>query len=167
MYLCIDIHYSAKGAVAAAVVFEDIDAGAVIKEYIGKTGPARAYTPGNFYKRELPAILALLRTVEYDLDAILIDGYVWLSADLRPGLGAHLYKALDEKTAVIGVAKSAFKGTPMATEVFRGRSTRPLYVTAAGMEQEQAAALVRNMHGPHRLPTLLKHVDRLARDYAG
>jgi hypothetical protein len=31
------------------------------------------------------------------------------------------------------------------------------------MPKERAAALVAAMHGPHRIPTLLAEVDRLAR----
>jgi deoxyribonuclease V len=49
--------------------------------------------------------------------------------------------------------------------VVRGtEAKRPLYVTAAGVGVDQAAAWVRSMHGPHRLPTLLKRVDRLCRE---
>jgi deoxyribonuclease V len=38
----------------------------------------------------------------------------------------------------------------------------PLFVTAIGMDVADAAALVRGMHGAHRIPTLLGWVDRLA-----
>lgn len=64
---------------------------------------------------------------------------------------------------VVGVAKTAFKGSSFAVPVLRGSATRPLYVTAAGMDPEMAAGRVRAMHGPHRVPTLLKEVDRLSR----
>jgi deoxyribonuclease V len=47
--------------------------------------------------------------------------------------------------------------------VFRGQSSRPLYVTAAGMAVTDAAALVGAMAGRFRLPDALKLVDRLAR----
>lgn len=163
MYLCIDVHYSETSTVAAAVLFKEIDSDSVEKEYILKTGRAEDYTPGDFYKRELPVLVMLLRDVKYQLQAIFIDGYVWLSTDLRPGLGAHLFRALDETVPVIGVAKSAFRDFPAAAKVLRGASTKPLYVTAAGMKNEEAAAMVGKMHGLYRLPTLLKYVDRLSR----
>jgi deoxyribonuclease V len=38
-----------------------------------------------------------------------------------------------------------------------------LFVTAAGIAPPRAADLVRSMHGPHRIPTLLKRTDQLAR----
>ena len=64
--------------------------------------------------------------------------------------------------AVIGVAKAAFeRGNAMP--VLRGDSGRPLFVTAAGMNGHEAAELIRGMHGPHRVPTLLKRADQLAR----
>jgi deoxyribonuclease V len=74
-----------------------------------------------------------------------------------------LYQALAGKVAVIGVAKTQFAGAGAAVEVLRGRSTRPLFVTAVGMSAQRAAEHVRSMHGPDRIPTLLKHVDSLAR----
>jgi len=163
MYLCVDVHYSDIGAIVAGVVFEDIDSSVITREYNKKISQVSDYSPGHFYKRELPAILELLQDVEYDIKTIIIDGYVWLSSANRPGLGAHLYNALNKKIPVIGVAKNAYKDASMAARLYRGRSRKPLYVTAAGIENKQAVYLVKKMHGPHRLPTLLKYVDRLSR----
>jgi len=163
MYLCIDAHYSANSTVAAAVTFQNIDSDQIEREYLRKTGPADEYHPGNFYKRELPVVLQLLRQMEHNLQAIFVDGHVWLTADLQPGLGAHLYRALDERVPVIGVAKNPYRHCTAVAEVLRGGSRKPLYVTAAGMRNDAAAEMVRKMHGPYRIPTLLKHVDSLSR----
>lgn len=64
---------------------------------------------------------------------------------------------------VVGIAKTAFRGSPMAVAIQRPSSQRPLFVTSVGIELEEAAELVRQMHGPWRIPTLLGHADRLAR----
>jgi len=64
---------------------------------------------------------------------------------------------------VIGVAKSAFLDTPPETEVLRGASAKPLYVTSMGVEAETARACVRAMHGDHRVPTILAAADRACR----
>ena len=108
-------------------------------------------------------MLALVESVEEPLEAIVIDGYVWLDAAGRPGLGAHLFEALGGRIPVVGVAKSAFQGSPHAERVLRGTSARPLYVTAAGLDARQAAAAVGSMHGPHRFPTVLQRADALSR----
>ena len=97
------------------------------------------------------------------VETIIVDGYVWLGPENRPGLGAHLYEALGKQVPVIGVAKSMFRGATNAEAVLRGRSRRPLYVTAAGMDPVIAAKNIQGMHGPHRIPTLLKRVDQLCR----
>lgn len=97
-----------------------------------------------------------------DVDVVVIDGYVWL-ATRRPGLGAHLFDALGRSTIVVGVAKTSFHDNDAAIEVARA-STRPLYITAEGVDVRQAADDVRRMHGAHRIPTMLKRVDRLARE---
>ena len=100
------------------------------------------------------------------LTVALVDGYVWVGAARRPGLGAHLHGALGGGVAVVGVAKSRYRGTPDARPVRRGGSARPLPVTAVGMAPELAAERVRSMHGEHRLPTLLRRVDQLCRGLA-
>ncbi|MCA9705979.1 MAG: endonuclease V, partial [Myxococcales bacterium] len=121
------------------------------------------YVPGQLYLRELPCLLAVLERVARPLDAVLVDGYAVLDDLGRPGLGAHLHAALERRVPVVGVAKTHFRGST-AVEVLRGGSTRPLYVTAVGMGPERAAEGVGRMHGPHRIPTLLRRVDRLCRD---
>ena len=63
---------------------------------------------------------------------------------------------------MIGAAKTVFHATA-TVEVRRGRSERPLYVTATGMEPEVAAQHIRRMHGRYRMPTLLREVDQLSR----
>jgi deoxyribonuclease V len=92
-----------------------------------------------------------------------VDGYVWLGPGEK-GLGAHLFDALEGRTPVVGVAKNPFYSATEAVEVRRGGSERPLYTTSVGMPVEQAAAGVRSMAGPYRLPEMLKRVDRLCRD---
>jgi deoxyribonuclease V len=39
-------------------------------------------------------------------------------------------------------------------------------VTARGLSDRYAAQLVKEMHGPHRIPTMLRRVDQLARAVA-
>jgi deoxyribonuclease V len=121
------------------------------------------YVPGAFYKRELPSLLAVINGLASPPSMIVIDGYVWLGATNAPGLGAHVFEALDSATPIVGVAKTRYRDDTWSERVYRGESCRPLYVTAAGVETTRAAALVSSMHGKHRIPTLLQRVDRLAR----
>lgn len=111
------------------------------------------------YKRELPAILAVLEQLPAAPELVIVDAYVDLGPG-RPGLGRRLFDAIG--IPVIGVAKTRFAEAD-AIEVLRGSSARPLFVTAAGVDAMKAAAWIREMHGASRLPTLLKLVDRLAR----
>jgi deoxyribonuclease V len=95
------------------------------------------------------------------LSLLVIDGYADLDPDGQPGLGA---RARDEfGVPVIGVAKTPFRTATHAIAVLRGTSARPLYVTAAGMPRAEAASLVRQMAGRHRLPDALRRADALAR----
>ena len=64
---------------------------------------------------------------------------------------------------IIGVAKTAYHAATHAIAIHRGRAVRPLYVTAAGLPADRAAALVTAMAGAHRIPDALRQVDTLAR----
>ena len=165
MLACVDVDYRSHQAVAACLLFHDWPDAASSDEWIVPLPPAAPYVPGQFYERELPCLLSALRhRGEQPFAAIVIDSYVWLDASGRPGLGAHLYEALGQRTPIIGVAKTRFAGADFAVPVRRGDNQSALYVTAAGLAPEAAAAGVARMHGPYRIPTLLKRVDRLCRD---
>ena len=125
-----------------------------------------AYVPGQFYKRELPLLRAVIDGLPSRPSMLVIDGYVWLGATDAPGLGAHLFEELHADTPIVGVAKTAYRNDTWSERVYRGGSRKPLYVTTAGFDPARAAALVASMHGKYRIPTLLKQVDRLAREAA-
>ena len=110
------------------------------------------------------ALLTLMSEVNLDtITAIVVDGYVTLGSAQKPGLGMHLYEAIDRAVPVIGVAKNRFADTSEACEVFRGNSQSPLFVTSVKMPLAVAKANIEGMHGEHRIPTLLKKVDQLCR----
>jgi deoxyribonuclease V len=162
----VDVDYRDREAVAACLEVDAWTDPAPRREHLARVAPVAPYRPGAFYRRELPCLLAVLDQVREAPEVIVIDGYVVLDrAGRRPGLGAHLFEALDRGPAIVGVAKNRFEGAA-AREVVRGASARPLYVTAVGLPVAEAAARVAAMHGDHRLPTLLRRVDRLARDAA-
>jgi deoxyinosine 3'endonuclease (endonuclease V) len=165
MIAAFDVYYLADGrASAAAVLFAAYKDSVPAAEYkLLLSDKAADYIPGEFYRRELPGILALMKQIDRQLSEIIVDGHVMLGK--RAGLGWHLFDYLNRKIPVIGVAKSKVEDFSGA-EVYRGSSTRPLYVTAAGMKLKQAVNNVKMMHGAHRIPTLLRHVDKLAKENA-
>ncbi|HHO51387.1 MAG TPA: endonuclease V [Deltaproteobacteria bacterium] len=163
MIVATDVLYDEEQhtGLAAAVAFGGWGDEVAQREWTHLVQDIEPYVPGSFYKRELPCLLALLAPVLEQLSVVLVDGHAWLAAD-RPGLGHHLWEALDQQIPVIGVAKARFYGG-YAQEVLRGRSKKPLYVTAAGMDPASAVVHLLQMHGPYRVPTLLKRVDKLTR----
>jgi deoxyribonuclease V len=171
MILCLDVDYRADATVTGCVGIRDwTDAAPTLERARSVTGAQAPYEPGSFYLRELPHLVAMIGAVGASAGAIsgvVIDGYVWLAVD-RPGLGARLHGHLVETCGVdvpvVGVAKKAFRDNDCAIPIVRGGSVRPLYITAIGIDATVAAARVLSMHGAHRLPTMLKRVDRLARD---
>lgn len=124
------------------------------------------YVSGAFYQRELPCLLQGLAqfgaTTGENVDVVMVDGNVRLDQNGAPGLGRYLFDELQGAVPVVGVAKHPFKGL-QAAEVHRGTSSKPLYVTAAGMDEQQAAAHVASMAGPFRIPALLQRADQLSR----
>jgi deoxyribonuclease V len=160
---CVDVHYREQGATAACVLLDSWSAGAPILELTQHVDQVAPYEPGNFYRRELPCIEVVLGKLNGLPDIVVIDGYVWLGEQSKPGLGAKLHDALQGKVAVIGVAKTYFPHGQLVLPVFRGISKQPLYVSAAGASLEEAGEWVRNMHGASRIPTILRRVDKLSR----
>lgn len=159
----LDVQYGDTGAVAACVVASQWHSAVPSEVKTAVITNVEEYEPGAFYKRELPCLLAVLNQLETSAAVIVVDGYVWLSADGRKGLGWHLFDALGQKTPVIGVAKTAFQGSSFAHQVFRGTSEKPLYVTCVGIDDVVAISTIRQMHGLYRMPTLLKQVDQVCR----
>lgn len=167
MIVCVDVDYRESCGVAALVAIpkwdSDTDAATLVVRIEGAPPP---YVPGAFYRRELPY---LTRVIDAARDrgirptVVVVDGYAWLGPSVK-GLGAHLSEAL-AGTPVIGVAKTPYRASaPVTVEVIRGGSTTPLFVTAAGIDTKEAGAHVQVMHGAHRIPTMLRRVDRAARE---
>jgi deoxyribonuclease V len=163
MILAVDVAYQNTGAIAAGILFSDWRDANPAQQIIISCPVPESYVPGKFYRRELPCILAVMGQVAQQVDFIIIDGFVFLGPNRKPGLGKYLRDSLDQKIAVIGVAKTPYRDTPESCEVLRGKSLRPLYVTADGMNQEEAKFLIKIMDGKGRIPSMLRHVDRLCR----
>lgn len=160
---CLDAAYGESAATCACIIADDWAADAEQRRHVVCRDAAADYAPGEFYRRELPLLLDALAAAGPLPDVIIVDGYVWLEAG-RPGLGAHLFRALGETRPVVGVAKTLFRSaSAISRRVARG-GARPLFVTAEGMGVEAAAECVRRMHGAYRIPTLLKLADRAVRD---
>jgi deoxyribonuclease V len=162
-FAAVDVAYAQDEALAAAVLFTRWEQDEADLLYTSRIVGIAPYAPGQFYLRELPCILDVLRKLDSLPDLVIIDGYVWLNESSRPGLGAHLHSALRQVCAVVGVAKSCFFRGSNVAEVVRGRSRKPLFVTSVGVDLNQAAEGVRNMHGQFRIPTLLREADRISR----
>ncbi len=166
MILAVDAHYEGEKGVIAGLVFTNWQSCEPEQEIRTQVSNVAKYEPGKFYKRELPGILALLKQINPMPEYIVIDGYVYLGQDEKPGLGKHLYEALDGNVVIVGVAKSRYEGTSEKAEIIRGNSRRPLYITSVGIGQAQAKEYIKEMCGEGRLPILLKRVDRLSKSKA-
>lgn len=163
MILAVDVHYVGRVGHAAGVLFQswaDLQPEREIVTVVDEVAP---YVPGQFYKRELPCLLALIEQLEQLPKLIVVDGHVYLDGERKRGLGYYLYKALDGRVPVIGVAKKRYQGMPDWCALYRGESQNPLFVTAVSIPQPFAKTYVQSMAGKHRIPVLLKAVDKLCR----
>lgn len=125
------------------------------------------YESGQFYKREMPCLLALIEKInqtKLPYQVIIIDGFVHL-ADDKAGLGKHLYDNLSDKKPIIGIAKNPFYGIDDSHAVYRGTSKHPLYVTTQDFELPIAKDWVKNLQGHFRLPDIVNQVDKLSRQF--
>lgn len=108
MFAAMDVCYLDAGvARAAVVVAADPRLGSVVWSRTAITTVRAKYQPGEFWRRELPPLRAVLEGVA-GLALIVIDGYVDLAPGSRPGLGARVHAEFG--VPVIGVAKTFFRG---------------------------------------------------------
>jgi deoxyribonuclease V len=163
MIAVLDVHYNEARSQghSAALLVENWEDAVPAAEYTADIEGVLPYVPGQFFQRELPCLVAVMEKIREPVRIVVIDGLVDLGT--RPGLGRILWDHFAGEKPVIGVAKSRFDGST-ATEVLRGGSKSPLFVTAAGIDPSEAASFIQRMHGPYRVPALLTRVDQLARN---
>ncbi|GGP05254.1 endonuclease V [Cloacibacterium rupense] len=166
MILAFDTYYFENNAKTVCIQFEKWNDTTITKTFVEIISGIEEYKSGEFYKRELPCILSLLKVIDLsECEAIIIDGFVIIDDNQNDGLGGYLFKSLNFKIPIIGVAKNNFsKIEKFKKEILRGESKKPLYITSKGINLNEAAELIRNMHGKHRIPDLLKNVDSLGRN---
>jgi len=161
MIIAVDVYYEENKAKSVGVIFqgwEDSKPFEVIETF---TENPHEYETGSFYKRELPCIQELLKLIDLNqIHTIVVDGYVYLNDEKKPGLGHHVYTHFSGKIPVIGVAKNAFRDNEaFVKKIYRGSSSKPLYITAVGIDLADAAQHIQRMHGEYRFPHLLKLLD--------
>lgn len=156
MILIVDTFYGDNWARVAGVTVDSPDARQVWQEYTVMVANPAPYEPGQFYKRELPGILELLKTLPKQPDVVIIDGYCEVGG--HDGLGNHLHNTT--QIPVIGLAKTNYVGAN--AEPF-GRGSKPLYLSSAGISLPDAKEILSRLESPYRIPTLVKRVDQLSR----
>jgi len=165
MILAFDTYYFQDKARTVCIQFNDWTDERETNVFEETLSKVNKYISGEFYKRELPCILSLLKSIPLDnCEAIIIDGYVILDDNGKLGLGGYLHNTLDYKIPIIGIAKNNFsKIKHSKREVLRGISKKPLYITSIDFDLDLAAKKIKSMEGQYRIPTLLKKVDSLGR----
>ncbi|MEM9594706.1 MAG: endonuclease V [Acidobacteriota bacterium] len=166
MKACLDVHYWNSSARGACILIQDWKSSAPVAEFLEHFEGIEPYVPGQFYRRESPCLLALLKAAQQrheGISAVVVDAFVWLGDYTKPGLGGYLFAALGQETPVIGVAKNWRSDAYPSAKVYRGENKRPLFISAAGMNLEEARDAVESMAGVFRMPMILKRVDQLCR----
>ena len=162
MIYCFDTYYFDDYAQTSCIGIESWSSDEVAFELTETISEINDYESGSFYKRELPCLLSIIAKINLNpqKDILLIDGFVVLDDEGKLGLGGYLYEHLNSEMPIIGVAKNNFATiNSLKREVLRGSSAKPLYVTAKGIDLDEATANVSKMHGSFRIPTILKLVD--------
>jgi len=166
MILAFDSYYYDNKAKTVCLEFTEWNESKIYKIYTEIIDNVEEYIPGEFYKRELPCIISLLNQIDLKkVEAIIVDGFVYLDDEKKFGLGGYLYEKLNKEIPIIGVAKTNFATIEKHKKpLFRGESKKPLFITAIGIELEEAVQKIERMDGEYRIPTLLKELDRLTKE---
>lgn len=173
MIIVIDGDYNEKlntGHMVAVMLenFDDSEISGFVTADITDIGE---YESGSFYKREMKGIEALLtklnavdNPVFSNIECIVIDGYASFNDKDHKALGERIYEKYN--IPVIGIAKNKNMICKIEdTELLRGTSKNPLYITCVGCGFTNAKHCIARMHGKNRLPYAVKLVDSLARKH--
>ncbi|MGE8343807.1 MAG: endonuclease V [Flavobacterium sp.] len=166
MILAFDTYYFGQKAKTICLEFAEWNEDKNFKIHSEIIDNVEEYIPGEFYKRELPCILSLLKQIDLStIEVIIVDGFVYLNDENKYGLGGYLYEKLNKEIPIIGVAKTNFASIEKNKKaLFRGDSKKPLYITSIGIDLDEAYKKVESMAGEYRFPTLLKELDRLSKE---
>jgi len=166
MIIAVDVYYEENQAKTVGVIFQSWEDSNPLDVIISYTENPHEYEPGSFYKRELPCIQELLKQIDLNqIHTIVVDGYVYLNNEKKPGLGHYVYTNLSGRIPVIGVAKNTFHDNEaFVQKVYRGNSSKPLYITSVGVELAVAAGHIQSMYGEYRFPYLLKLLDQQTKE---
>lgn len=166
MILAFDTYYFDNKAKTVCIEFKEWNEDKNFKVHTEIIDNVSEYIPGEFYRRELPCIISLLNQIDLEnIEAIIVDGFVYLDDDKKYGLGGHLYEKLNKQIPIIGVAKTNFASIEKDKKpMLRGDSAKPLFITSIGIDLEEAFQKVETMAGEFRMPTLLKELDRLTKE---
>lgn len=166
MILAFDTYYFDQKAKTICLEFAEWNEDKNFKVHSEIIDNVEEYIPGEFYKRELPCILSLLKQIDLStIDVIVVDGFVYLNDENKYGLGGYLYEKLNKQIPIIGVAKTNFASIEKNKKaLYRGESKKPLYITSIGIDLDEAYKKVESMAGEFRFPTLLKELDRLSKE---
>ncbi|MCM0667219.1 endonuclease V [Flavobacterium tyrosinilyticum] len=166
MILAFDTYYFDQKAKTICLEFAEWNEDKNFKVHSEIIDNVEEYIPGEFYKRELPCILSLLKQIHLStIEVIVVDGFVYLNDENKYGLGGYLYEKLNKQIPIIGVAKTNFASIEKNKKaLYRGESKKPLYITSIGIDLDEAYKKVESMAGEFRFPTLLKELDRLTKE---
>ena len=166
MILAFDTYYFDQKAKTICLEFAEWNEDKNFKVHSEIIDNVEEYIPGEFYKRELPCILSLLKQIDLStIEVIVVDGFVYLNDENKYGLGGYLYEKLNKLIPIIGVAKTNFASIEKNKKaLYRGESKKPLYITSIGIDLDEAYKKVESMAGEFRFPTLLKELDRLTKE---
>ncbi|MHC0445155.1 endonuclease V [Flavobacterium sp. 3-218] len=166
MILAFDTYYFDQKAKTICLEFAEWNEDKNFKIHSETIDNVEEYIPGEFYKRELPCIISLLKQIDLStIEVIVVDGFVYLDDENKYGLGGYLYEKLNKEIPIIGVAKTNFASIEKNKKaLYRGDSKKPLYITSIGIDLDEAYKKVQSMAGEYRFPTLLKELDRLTKE---
>lgn len=174
----VDVGFRGDMARAAAVLL-DYPALEILEQEVVEEPLTYPYIPGLLSFREIPAVLAALKSLSRLPDVILCDGH-GLAHPRRLGIACHLGVLLDHPT--IGCAKSILVGHGEQPDIERGSVTslvegdevigklvrtrnnvKPIIVSVGHLvDLDSAVEIVLACGSGYRLPKPTRQADRLA-----
>ena len=162
MQACLTVICRKKMAVVSAVTFKNWESDQPLERFVQLFEITEL--PEENYSRQLYCFKKMLRRIRPTPKIVLLNAPVDLP-DGNPGPGRFFFDEFRGIIPVIGVNRFALKDLKNQFPVIRGGASRPAYVSVAGIEEGDAAAVLKAMHGNEVLPYMMKLSVWLAESY--
>ena len=157
MYACLTISRRRKITIAAAMTFLRWDSQKPLESFVRIF--ENSELPEDSDDRELHCFKTIVRRIKPRPECVLLD------LSLNNLIVERFYNLFKGMMPVIGMSQVRLKNSDNQVGIFRKGAKKPLFVSVAGLDDEDSKLRIQQMHGDVILPEMMRLSSYLAKSY--